>query len=229
MEKIAGLKRLLHGRQRKRMRLAMSERIRDMEALLEAKKLGKLIQKLLPDYTDPLDFNQLSDLLGQPFTSPKTTHKAATRTMQEWMGIPATLNRIANYMEVQATAWLDLLRGTYPVEANPIPRHIRLDIAKAMRAKPVPVEVRQALVEAMNMTFSFEEFEHCRRHLTEGKSPGPSGLTTIQVKHWGPETAKLVYDLSSIMWQHHHVPQWWQDRLMTLSFPRNRECTISPR
>ncbi len=67
-----------------------------------------------------------------------------------------------------------------------------------------------------NSPFTFQEFEHCRRHLTSGKSPGPSGLITTQVKLWGPDTAKLVYELSSIMWQHHHVPQWWQDRLMTL-------------
>jgi hypothetical protein len=80
MEKIAGLKRLLHGRLRKRMRLAMSERIRDMEALLEAKKLGKLIQKLLLDYSDPLDFNQLKDAQGQPFRSPVATHLCGSAT-----------------------------------------------------------------------------------------------------------------------------------------------------
>jgi hypothetical protein len=39
------------------MRIAMSDRVRDMEALLAAKKLGKLIHKLLPDYSDLLDFN----------------------------------------------------------------------------------------------------------------------------------------------------------------------------
>ena len=26
----------------------------------------------------------------------------------------------------------------------------------------------------------------------------------------------MVFQLSSKMWQYHHVPQWWQDRLMTL-------------
>ena len=83
MEKIAALKRLLHGRQRKRMRLAMSERVREMEALLEAKKLGKLIQKILPDYTDPLDFNQLKDTHGTPLTTPAAVHRAASKTMQE--------------------------------------------------------------------------------------------------------------------------------------------------
>lgn len=36
--------------------------VRDMEALLVAKKLGKLIiEKLLPDNTNPLDYNQLLD------------------------------------------------------------------------------------------------------------------------------------------------------------------------
>jgi hypothetical protein len=64
IEKIAALMRLFHGRQSKRVRLVMSERVREMEALLDAKKLGKLIQKLLPDYTDPLDFNQLRDAQG---------------------------------------------------------------------------------------------------------------------------------------------------------------------
>ena len=53
MEKIGHLKKLLHGRQRKRMRTAMSDRIKDMESLLAAKKLGQLIQRLLPDHTDP--------------------------------------------------------------------------------------------------------------------------------------------------------------------------------
>lgn len=59
MEKIGGLKKLMHGRQRRRMRMAMSERFREMETMLATQKLGRLIQKLLPDYTDPLDFHQL--------------------------------------------------------------------------------------------------------------------------------------------------------------------------
>ncbi len=37
MEKIGLLKQLLHGRKRKRMRLAMSDRVRDMESLLGQK------------------------------------------------------------------------------------------------------------------------------------------------------------------------------------------------
>jgi hypothetical protein len=47
MHKIGGLKKLLHGRQRRRMRLAMSDRVREMETMLATRKLGQLIQKLL--------------------------------------------------------------------------------------------------------------------------------------------------------------------------------------
>jgi hypothetical protein len=36
------------------------------------------------------------------------------------------------------------------------------------------------------------------------------------MKHWSPATAQLIFELSSVMWRHHHIPQWWQDRLMTL-------------
>ena len=85
MEKIGKLKSQLHGRQRKRMRLAMSERVRDMEAMLAAKKLGQLIQKLLPDYADPLDFNQLCHPDGTPYASPMEVDQAASATMKEWM------------------------------------------------------------------------------------------------------------------------------------------------
>lgn len=101
MNKIASLKHLLHGRQRKRMRLEMSERVCEMKSLLAAKKLGKLIQKLLPDYTEPLDFYQLTDSDGRPFKS--------SRTMQDWMRVPRSLNRIAKFMEDQKNAWMSLL------------------------------------------------------------------------------------------------------------------------
>lgn len=37
-----------------------------------------------------------------------------------------------------------------------------------------------------------------------------------QMRHCGPAMAEMVFNLSSVMWQHHHVPEWWQDRLMTL-------------
>ncbi len=134
--------------------------------------------------------------------------------MQDWMGIPTTLNRIASSLEQNVKEWLNLLRGTPVQAANPISQHIWTQIEMSMQAKTVSPEVRAELAEVMNSPISFEEFEHCRRHLTAGKSPGPSGLTTTQVKLWGPETARLVYDLSSIMWNHHHVPQWWQDRLI---------------
>lgn len=83
MDKIGNLKRLLHGRLRKRMRFAMSERVRDLESLLAAKKLGRLIQQLLPDYSDPLDFNQLRDANGHLFKSEAALDKAASRTKQE--------------------------------------------------------------------------------------------------------------------------------------------------
>lgn len=98
--------------------------------------------------------------------------------MQEWMGTLTALNRIASYLEIQATAWLDLLRGMYTHEANPILLSIRKDIATAIKAKQISPDVRQELGAAMNSPFTFEEFEHCRRHLTAGKSPGPSGIIT---------------------------------------------------
>ncbi len=198
------------------MRIAMSERVREMENLLAAQKLGRLIQKLLPDFADPLDFHQLRDGAGALFPTPEAADEAVSATMRDWMGVPQSLNSIADIIESEPTCWHALLDGSYVPTTNPIPAPIQNAIARAMQAKPLRPGIREELHSAMNAPLSFVEFEHCRLHLASGKSPGPSGLTTTQMKHWSPETSKVVFDLSSIMWWYHHVPQWWQDRLMTL-------------
>ena len=216
MEKIGGLKKLMHGRQRRRMRMAMSERVREMETLLATQKLGRLIQKLLPDHTDPLDFHKLRDSTGALLPNPEAADRAASEVMREWMGVPPSLNEIADSMESMPEGWQDLLTGSFSPRTNPIPSKVQAAIANAMKAKPLRPDILAELHSAMRRPFSFAEFEHCRLHLPVGKSPGPSGLTTTQMKHWSSATSKIVFDLSSIMWHHHHVPQWWQDRLMTL-------------
>ena len=136
MEKIGQLKRLLHGRQRKRMRMAMSERIQEMESLLAAKKLGRLIQRLLPDYTEPLNFNQLKDRDGTPLTTPAAADKAASRTMRDWMGVPPNLNSIANSFELLKDLWMELLNGLFCTVPNPIPNDIQRAITHASRERP---------------------------------------------------------------------------------------------
>jgi hypothetical protein len=186
MEKIGQLKLLLHGRQRKRIRMAMSERIKDMEFLLAAKKLGRLIQRLLPDYTEPLDFNQLKDRNGTPLPTPAAADKAASRTMRDWMDIPPNLNSIANSFELLNDLWIEVLRGLFCTVTNPIPNDVQQAILHASQERPLSPKIKMDFHLAMNTPFTFQEFEHYRRHLSVGKSPGPSGLTTTQIRHWGP-------------------------------------------
>ncbi len=77
-------------------------------------------------------------------------------------------------------------------------------------------KTRDDLATAMHSEFTFEEFNRARKNVTKNKSPGPSGVTNNQMKSWNETTAKAIYDLSSIMWRLHAVPQFWQDRVMTL-------------
>jgi hypothetical protein len=160
------------------MRIEMSERIKEMESLLTAKRLGHLIQKLLPNYTDPLDFNQLKDRDGTHLPTPAAVDKAASRTMREWMGVPANLNCIANSLETLKDLWTDVLRGLFSHAVNPVPIDVQRAILNASRKRPLTADIRTEIHLAMNTPFSFQEFAHSRRHLTIGKSPGPSGLTT---------------------------------------------------
>jgi hypothetical protein len=93
------LKRKMHGRRRQAMRMAMSKRVHDLEALRIARKLGRLIRQLIPTSSDPLNFDQLSDAEGKAFADPAHVDAAAAATMKEWMAIPKTLNPIADSFE----------------------------------------------------------------------------------------------------------------------------------
>ncbi len=99
----------------------MSERIQNIEALLAAQKLGKLIQKLLRDYSDPMDFHQLKDRDGALLQSPEAVDKAAAATMKDWMGALHNLNPMAATLEREPDAWQSLLNGTLCPTSNPVP------------------------------------------------------------------------------------------------------------
>ncbi len=96
------------------------------------------------------------------------------------MGIPSNLNPIADAKERQPNIWQALLQGTYLASLNPVPMAIQRAILAPAQARDVSDSVRRELHDAIRTPFSFQEFEHCRQHLSVGKSPGPSGLTTTQ-------------------------------------------------
>lgn len=131
-------------------------RVRDMEALLAAKKLGKLIQKLLPDYSDFLDYNKLTDENGHPFRTPSATDRAASETMADWMGIPLNLIPIASAMEEHPSLWRTLLQCTFLSQPNPIPERIQRDIAKACGARHLPEQAIEELRLAMHTPSPFK-------------------------------------------------------------------------
>ncbi len=68
----------------------------------------------------------------------------------------------------------------------------------------------------MHSPLTFGKFEYSLDALVSGKNPGPSGLTSTQMKHWGPVTQRYFFTFSAQMWKAHHIPGFWQDRLMTL-------------
>jgi hypothetical protein len=66
-KKIADLRSHMHGRQRQQFRVAMSDRMRDLETMLASRKLGRLIRSLLPKSSEPLNFNMLLGSDGAHF------------------------------------------------------------------------------------------------------------------------------------------------------------------
>ncbi len=126
------------------------------------------------------------------------------------MGVPVSLHPVAH--SLKADPQLD---GTMPLSPDLL-CDIQRSIIQACSKRQITDEVAAELQLAMHAPFTYSEFNHCRKSLSPGKSPGPSGLTSTQIKHWGEEMTHYVYDLSSVMWAHHHIPGWWQDQIMTL-------------
>jgi hypothetical protein len=119
----------------------MSDSVREIETMLATRKLGQLIQKLLPDYTDPIDFHKLRNNNGDLYRTPEETDKTAFDTMREWMGVPHALNAIASALETVTTTWTSLLHGLFIPSSKPIPPHIQREIAKASTAKSLSQEL----------------------------------------------------------------------------------------
>jgi hypothetical protein len=99
------------------------------------------------------------------------------------MGIPASLHSIANSLEMDPLLWRHLLDHRMPIMLG-LPEDIQQRIIDASFGKRlIPDKVICELHEAMHSPFAFTEFDSYRKGLTSGKSPGPSGLTSTQIKH----------------------------------------------
>lgn len=193
--------------------------------MLASRKLSRLIRSLLPTSSEPLNFNMLLGSDGAHFRTESKTDRAAAYTMKDWMAIPASLHPVALSLEDDPQLWLRLpLDGTMPLSPD-LPHDIQQSIIQACGKRHIPDAVAAELHQAMQFPFTYKEFNHCRKSLAPGKSPGPSGLTSTQVKHWGDAMTHYVHDLSSVMWAHHHIPGWWQDREANESSPQSTRDT----
>jgi hypothetical protein len=213
--KIARIKARLHGRRRIALRAKLSERCRTMQAHMDINTLKKVIQMVISTARSALDFAALTTENGDTLKD-DMVDREANKVMKTWMSVPGDKHPIAREFEDNPEKWKQLLYGTYsPIESN-IPNDLLQQVMKACEQKELKPGVAEELHDAMQQTFTFEEFNKARLKLTKDKSPGPSGVTNNQMKSWNEKTARAVHDLSNIMWRHHSVPQFWQDRLMTL-------------
>jgi hypothetical protein len=213
-ERIAKIKSRLHGRQRTILRAKLSERCKTMQHNISINKLKKVIQMIIPMERSALDYAAIG-LNGTPITS-QMADLEANRVMQKWMETPNELHYISQEFEYEQDKWKTLLKGIYKPPDSAIPREVLNPVIEAFRMKSISEQTKNELSMAMHKEFTFSEFNNARKRMAKDKSPGPSGVTNNQMKSWSDYTAKAIFDLSSIMWRHHSVPQFWQDRLMTL-------------
>jgi hypothetical protein len=214
--KITAIKKRMHGRQRTILRTLLSDRTREMQTHLALNKLRLVIRMVLPKPPSSLNFADLKDKNGNRMTDQIKIDLAASSTMKEWIGIPPTLHPLSRSFEDHPDQWKQLLNGTYVPNDSNIPADLWTHILPAFQPKSQDPRLQAQLHTAMNSPFTLKEFYKARTHLVRDKSPGPSGVTSNQIKAWGPITMETMFNLSNLMWQHKAVPAWWQDRLIIL-------------
>ncbi len=143
------------------------------------------------------------------------------------METPSSQHYISQEFEDNPNKYKLLLNGTYRPPLSGIPMDALKPVIEAFKMKDIAEQTRIDLHTAMHQDFTFLEFNRARKNITKNKSPGPSGVTNNQMKSLSDSTTKAIFELSSIMWTHHSVPQFWQDRLMTLLPKVARENNLS--
>jgi hypothetical protein len=215
--KVAKLKARMHGRQRAILRAKLSERCKVVQHSITINKLKKVIQMIIPSERSALDYAAINGEDGRPITL-QMADMEANRTMKNWMEVPKDLHYISQELEDDKEKWKLLLQGKYRPPDSTVPKDIMAPVIEAFRAKEITAaqQTKKDLEVAMHQAFTYQEFNTARKNITKNKSPGSSGVTNNQIKSWSEKTTRAIYELSSIMWKHHSVPQFWQDRLMTL-------------
>ncbi len=164
-----------------------------------------------------LDYAATNGSDGKSLTM-KMADLEANRVMKNWMAVPEDIHYLAQELENDKDKWKSLLHGTYKIPESEVPVHIMKPVIEAFKSE----RTKNDLSNAIHKEFSFIEFNNARKKLAKDKSPGPSGVTNNQMRSWNEKITRAIYDLASIMWKYHAVPQFWQDRLMTL-LPKTTE------
>ena len=90
---IKALKQLTHGRQRQDNRLRWKKRTAWLERMASLGKCGKIIKAVLKGqagrkHQNGLNLDTVRDGSGKIYVTPKSIHQAATRSFQDWYGMP---------------------------------------------------------------------------------------------------------------------------------------------
>ena len=215
------VRKRLHGRSRTCMRRAMSARVKKLDELREANKIGALISQLSHSPRQPLDLSYLKPAdSATPIANPKQIHKHICDHFSNWYSHPEEAGVTAGKLVDLSSAYVsDLLNGTRNDEfwtGSPLPGDNQEKFITACKRKATP-ELTQELEQSMDAPITFEEFTSTIDHLQKNKAPGPSMATSNMYKALTPDLRRVIFQLLTQCWSTKHTPRWWRDRLLSLA------------
>ena len=220
---------LIHGKQRKIIRKAISAAVRKREESLEDGKLGNIITSMLDREQNffQSDILQLDD--GTLTTDQLLIHNTITDALQNIFTTPTHhKNTPTQHPGFDSERFLtDETFFTETILANPstrnIPPRIQNTLWKALQPTPESDRVKAELANTFLTTPSYEDFLTTIHHSPNGTALGMSDVSYNMLKAWPEEATKAAYTALSTFWTNRDIPEHFKWRYQCLK-PKTQDA-----
>ena len=217
---------MLHGRERKEYRLALSDRHRCIERARESNKLRQVVQAVCGGSTPGFNMESL-DLGGLTEVDPSVITSTLTDHFKDWFARskdthPGGIGDIGAHWSDLDCAW-EKFHETY--QGTNIPENTLRTLHQAIVFRRTDSSVRDAFHEDVMRRPTLAELKESIRRRPSDSAPSVTGCSYNMLKLWPEEVLEVAYKALDSLWDDMRIPDYWRWRYLVL-LPKKPDPTL---
>ena len=231
---LAQCRTLCHAKHQSEMRSKINTRVAAHEQARKEGKLKQVITWILDKDTSPR-FTTVVTNTHEIKSHPRDAHRATLQHFTDhfschpWISLSSINSPTTEGHHLRDSLLNGTWRTNYPTIIHSLePRHRQHAAAYLdnFKYKCSPAQ-RASLHSLTSNPISLDSFLFSLSHRNGSKSPGPSGLTISILQATPLPILQQLHTSLSVMWEHRHVPQSWQNREMALIPKKPTSVTLA--